>query len=88
MIPSNILITDKICKATNISLSKVFDWNEFDSESNKLEPHQLNEVCWENPLVVPKVSFAVAYHPEILLIKFYVKENTHQAIYKFPNDPV
>lgn len=85
---SDILVSDKICIAKRLTIADIFDWDKIDSVLNELEPQQIDEICWEKPYKTPTVNFVTAYHPQALMVKFYVEENTHQAIYQHANDPV
>ena len=58
------------------------------TELNHLTAHNLDQVCWVQPPHAPVVSFVVAYNENALLIRFYVHETFHRAVYTNPNDPV
>ncbi|WP_419803363.1 carbohydrate-binding family 9-like protein [Mucilaginibacter sp.] len=88
MLQNDILIPDKTCSARRLQLQNVFDFDEVDELINRSEKQHINEVCWGKSTIISTVGFVAAYCPQALIIKFYIDESSHQAIYQHPNDPV
>jgi Carbohydrate-binding family 9 len=55
---------------------------------NLLPKHSIGNLLWSNNGYKPKVSFSIAYTPDIILLKYFVEEKYIKAAYHEPNDPV
>lgn len=85
---SSILTSCKSYTATHLSQCDLTDWNSINQELDKLKPQSINEVCWEELTTIPTIDFVTAYNSQALMVKFYINESSHQAIYKQTNEPV
>ena len=55
---------------------------------NTLERHSIGEVLWHESSLEPKVSFAIAYSDNCILLKYFVQENAIRVAHNLDNSPV
>ncbi|MGZ5191315.1 MAG: carbohydrate-binding family 9-like protein [Flavisolibacter sp.] len=77
-----------------LSVSYLNDFNkesvkELSCRMNTLQRHTIGEVLWHGPsLILPKVSFAIAYNDDCILLKYFVQENSILVLHNQDNSPV
>lgn len=61
---------------------------EIRSAMAPLQPVPIAEVSWEEFSYKPEVAFTIAHTPDSIVLRYQVKEQHVQAVYRNTNDPV
>jgi hypothetical protein len=85
---SDTLLQQKVVTAQHFNALPVADMAATNLFLEGLEHQPIDQVCWFPLQNIPVVRFAAAYTNDALLIKYYVRETAHRAVYTQPNDPV
>lgn len=76
-----------------LSVSYLKDFNggnvkEVSCRMNTLERHIIGEMLGQESSLMPKVSFAIAYSDNCILLKYFVQENAIRVAHNLDNSPV
>lgn len=78
----------KILKASSLAFEQDGKISAISDSLDKLEKNEIGIVPWAEFPYKPKVSFAIAYSDDSILLKYYVKEKAISAIHQQPNSHV
>ncbi len=85
---NDTIFRNNVVKAPAVALPVHAAQRRIDEYLDALPKEAVSNICWLKLQHVPEVNFVIAYTANALILKFYVKENTHLARYTISNQPV